>query len=170
MLPAGVWFYRPDFFGASLLASCALAVGGIVVVRLIWRGRPLAVLAAVAALMTATLVAVWLSVFPYLERFKSPRFFAAKVQEVVPPGWPLFIYADAMHDFNYYLEREVIPVLPSPAEVDALLARGQHGYIIITERQLRSVSSLSREWVLATGEDEGDSTWHLLEVRHRPPN
>lgn len=118
--------------------------------------------------MMATLFAVWLSIFPYLERFKSPRIFAAKVQEIVSPASPLFIYADAMHDFNYYLEREVIPILLSPGDVDGLLARGEHGYIMVTDRNLRRVPSLSREWIRATGAEEGNSALHLLELN--PPS
>lgn len=167
-LPIAVRFYRPDFFGAALPASTVLGVGSVFVLRFIRRGRPLAVLASVSALMMATLFAVWLSVFPYLECFKSPRIFAAKVHEIVSPASPLFIYADAMHDFNYYLEREVIPILLSPGDVDAWLARGEHGYIMVTERNLRRVPSLSREWIRATGAKEGNSTLHLLELN--PPS
>lgn len=166
-LPVALHWFRPDFLGASLPASFVFALGGILVVRFVWRGRPLAVLAAVSALMTATTFALWLSVFPYLERFKSPRIFAAMVEATVSPGAPLFIYADAMHDFNYYLEREAIAILLSPAEADALIARREHGYIMITERNLRRVPSLSREWIRASGVDEGNSTWHLLELN--PP-
>jgi hypothetical protein len=125
------------------------------------------VLAAVSALMTASLLAASLSVFPYLERFKSPRFFSAEVKRIVSPQTPLFIYADTMNDFNFYLERETIPILPSPAAVDALLAKGQHGYILVKERDLKRVASWSRNRIVLTAENGGSAIWHLLEFNSR---
>jgi hypothetical protein len=71
-----------------------------------------------------------------------------------------------MNDFNYYLEREVIPILSSPGAVGALLAREQSGYMIIKERDLKRVPSLLREWIIMS-EADGTSTWYLIELRQR---
>lgn len=166
-LPAAAWFFRRDALGAILPASVVLAVGGICAAGFIWRRRPLAAWASVSTMMSSALLAASLSVFPYLERFKSPRFFSQEVKKLVSPASPLFVYADTMNDFNYYLEREVIPVLRSPAEFDALLTRGQDGYILVKERDLKRVPSLARERIVLTSDDAGTTTWYLLALTSR---
>jgi 4-amino-4-deoxy-L-arabinose transferase-like glycosyltransferase len=168
--PAVARVFRPDAFSAILPASLVLAVGGVCTAWFIWRSRPLAALASASTMMAASLLAVSLSVFPYLERFKSPRLFSEEVKKLVSPATPLFIYADTMHDFNYYLEREVIPILRSPPEVDALLARGRHGYMLVKERDLKRVPALALERVVLSSDDSDRTTWHLLELKSRLGN
>jgi len=168
-IPVAAWFARRDAFGATLPASAVLAIGGFGVARFIRQRRPTATLAAVSGMMTATLLAAALWIFPYLERFKSPRHFALQVRKLVPVAAPLYIYADTMNDFNYYLERAVIPILSSPEAVDALLARKQNGYMLVKERDLKRVPSLSREWIIASDADS-TSTWYLIALRKRMAN
>jgi hypothetical protein len=165
-LPVIAWFIRRDAVGALMPASAVLAVGGICAMAFIRRRQPLMALASVGVMMTMTILATSLWIFPYLERFKSPRIFSLEVNKIVPARTPLYIYADTMNDFNYYLKREVIPILSSPAAVDALLAREQNGYMLIKERDLKRVPSLSREWIVASDAD-GTSTWYLIELSRR---
>jgi 4-amino-4-deoxy-L-arabinose transferase-like glycosyltransferase len=165
-LPVIAWFIRRDAVGALMPASAVLAVGGICAMAFIRRRQPLMALASVGVMMTGTILATSLWIFPYLERFKSPRIFSLEVNKIVPARTPLYIYADTMNDFNYYLKREVIPILSSPAAVDALLAREQNGYMLIKERDLKRVPSLSREWIVASDAD-GTSTWYLIELSRR---
>jgi len=165
-LPVVAWFIRRDAIGAIMPASAVLAVGGICAMAFIRRRQPLRAFASVSIMMTGTILTVSLWIFPYLERIKSPRLFSLEVNKIVPAGTPLYIYADTMNDFNYYLAREVIPILSSPAAFDALLARQQNGYILIKERDLKKLPSLSREWIIASDAD-GTSTWYLIEFRQQ---
>lgn len=104
--------------------------------------------------------------FPLPRTIQITASFAVEVRKLVPASASLCIYADTMNDFNYYLEREVIPILSSPVAVDALLAREQNGYMLIKERDLKRVPSLSRKWIIASDAD-GTSTWYLIELRQR---
>jgi hypothetical protein len=106
---------------------------------------------------------------PYLERYKSPRFFASEVTQIVPPEAPLFIYADSMHDFNYYLQRTVIPILRSSSAVDSLIASGQDAYVPVKERDLNRLPRLPREWIVLPSHDGGGTVWQLLELGSAPP-
>ena len=88
-----------------------LAVGGALTVYFIWRHRPLRAATAVVSLMTLGIICAAQWIFPYVEQFKSRRSFAVEINQLVPRNLPLYIYADTMNDFNFYLERVVMPVL-----------------------------------------------------------
>ena len=87
--------------------------------------------------------ALW--IFPYLERFKSPRLFSTEVKKIVPAVAPLYIYADTMNDFNYYTERERISVLSSPGAVRTLIAKGENGFMLIKARDLKRLAQIPRD-------------------------
>lgn len=116
--------------------------------------------------MTLAIMAISLWLFPYLERFKSPRHFSLEIRKIVGLAAPLYIYADSMHDFNYYMERETMPILATPQAVDALLASGPKGYMLIKERDLKRLASLPPEWIVAS-DRKGSATWNLVEFRNR---
>jgi 4-amino-4-deoxy-L-arabinose transferase-like glycosyltransferase len=162
-LPVAVWFVRREAFAPLLPACAVLVMGGTCIVYFVRSRRPLGVVTAVGALTTCALIAAWVWVFPHFETFKSPRQFALQVRKLVPNDVPLYIYADTMHDFNYYLEREVIPVLPSTAAIDTLFEQRQSAYILIEERDFRRTSTLSREWIIVSDGDSR-SPWHLVHL------
>jgi hypothetical protein len=93
--------------------------------------RPVKAVAACSSLITATTICAALWVFPYLEAFKSRRPFSLLVKNTVAPAAPLYIYVDTMNDFNFYTEREVIPVLFTRQEVADVLRQSNDGYILI---------------------------------------
>jgi hypothetical protein len=117
---------------------------------------------------SATITAV-LWVFPYLEPFKSPRPFAREIVQLVPPSAPLYIFADTMHDFNYYAERAVIPVLSSASAVESVLTRIQPGFLLVRERELAKLPMLPRSWVIAR-DRKGRTPWHLLRLNSAQEN
>jgi len=160
-LPPAAWFMRRDAFSAVFPASIALLASGACAAIFIRRRQPLMLAASVAAMMALTVIGASISIMPYLENFKSPRPFAQKVMGIVPPTAPIYIYADTMNDFNYYTGREVIPVLPAASAVDAWLARGQGGYLLVKDRDLRRLTQLPREWSVAA-DKRGTTTWHLI--------
>ena len=162
-LPPVAWFIRAEAFALILPASVVFFMSGICVVLFVWRRQPLLVIGSIVALMALTAVSASIWIMPYLESFKSPRPFSRQVEKIVTPATPLYIYADTMNDFNYYMAREVIPVLPTPTAVDALLARWQGGYLLVKERDLRRLTMLPRQWIVVS-EENGNTTWHLMEL------
>jgi hypothetical protein len=103
---------------------------------------------------------------PYLERFKSPRWFSERIRQIVPPATPLLIYAETMNDFNYYTGREIIPVLPDGTALDRLLRSEKSGYLIVKARDLERLPQLARRSVVVS-ETKTSSRWHLLKLEAR---
>lgn len=160
------WFIRRDAFVSILPASIVLVAGGIGAVLYIARRQPLKLVTSIVMMMAVTAVCASIWIMPYLESFKSPKMFAQKVARMVPPGAPIFIYADTMNDFNYYTGREVISVLPTSKDVDAMLAQGADGYVLVKDRDLRRLTQLARDWVIASDE-RFSATWYLVKVPAR---
>jgi hypothetical protein len=111
---------------------------------------------------TVACAAIW--IFPYLENFKSVRPFSQEVKRIVPSAMPLYVYADTMNDFNYYLEREVVPVVRSGAEVENLLTQPHGSYILIKNKDLNKLKKIPRRRVIAT-ESLGSTTWNLIALQ-----
>ncbi len=165
-LPPVAWFIRANAFALILPASVVFFMSGIGAVLFVRCRQPLLVIGSIVAMMALTAISASIWIMPYLETFKSPRPFSRQVAKIVTAATPLYIYADTMNDFNYYMAREVIPVLPTPTAVDALLARRQGGYLLVKERDLRRVTQLPRQWIVAS-EEKGNTTWHLIELPTR---
>ena len=165
-LPFAAWFLRNEMFFLLIPSSVVLALGGFLAVTFIRRRRPVLVLTAVASMMTLSVVTASVWIFPYLEQFKSHRAFSEEIKKMVPPATPLFVYADSMNDFNYYTEREAIPVLSSPLHVDKLIGRSEIGYLLVKERDLKRLPQISRERIV-TSETIGNTTWSLVEFKKR---
>jgi 4-amino-4-deoxy-L-arabinose transferase-like glycosyltransferase len=161
-LPIVTWFVRRDAFDSILPASAVLVVGGSLIVYFVRRRRPLTVVTALGAMTMAVLVAAWLWVFPHLETYKSPRRFALEVSRIVPASAPLYVYGDRSHDFNFYAQREEIPVLTTPAQINALRGEAEKGYLLISGRNLKRIWDLVPEWVIVGASDRTD--WNLVEL------
>ena len=75
-----------------------------------------------------------------------------------------------MHHFNFYTEREIIPVLSSPAEVED--AHGQLGssYMLIKRKDLKQLSTLDPGEILMI-DSIGRTSWSLIALNAaREPN
>ena len=164
LVPAAAWWLRPDALLPLLPASLVLTIGGALVAAYLLQRKLCRAMAAIVALMTLSMVAAAFWIFPYLENFKSPRPFALEIKRVVPASAPLYIYADSMHDFNFYSEREVMPVLTSSAVLAKLLKTGQTGFLLVRERDFARLPMLSRTWVIAS-DGKGRMPWHLVEFK-----
>ena len=80
--PLVAWIMRRDAIAMILAASVVLAVGGACAACFIWRHLLIAAFASVSAMMMAKAYPpVFLWIFPYLERFKSPRLFAKEAEK-----------------------------------------------------------------------------------------
>ena len=164
--PVAAWFYYRDAWIAVASVSVPLLIAGVVAVVYVWRSRPLNVVAVTAALMALSVFGASIWLMPYLERFKSPRRFSNQVEKIVPPPAPVYIYADTMNDFNYYMGRETIPVMPNSNALDRLLLSEAQGYLIIKERDLDRLPQLPRESIVVS-ETQTRAMWHLVRLRTR---
>jgi hypothetical protein len=106
-------------------------------------------------------VSMW--ILPYMNQFKSRRPFSLQVKKIVPATAPLYVYADGMHDFNFYTKREVIPVLASPDDVANVLRQPTLSYLLITDRDLKKLSMFGPKEVVMT-DSVGSTTWNLIAV------
>jgi 4-amino-4-deoxy-L-arabinose transferase-like glycosyltransferase len=164
--PAAAWVYYRDAWTAAVSVSIPLLIAGGVGIFYVFWLRPLNAAIATAALMAVTVICASIWLMPYLESFKSPRWFSNQVRLIVPPSTQVYVYADTMNDFNYYMRREVIPVLPDASAVDSLLRRNEDAYLIIKERDLTRLPQLARQRVVVS-EANRNTTWHLVQLRGR---
>jgi hypothetical protein len=69
-----------------------------------------------------------------------------------------------MHDFNFYTQREEIPVLTSATQIESLRVGPEKSYLLIKDRDLRRLPDVSREWII-NGTTIGNATWHLVDLQ-----
>jgi 4-amino-4-deoxy-L-arabinose transferase-like glycosyltransferase len=163
-VPIVAWIVRREMFWISLPVALILALGGIVTVVLIRQSRPLKAMTVSVLLMASLTVCGSRWILPYVNQFKSRRPFSIEIKKIVPPTASLYIYADTMNDFNFYTEREVIPVLSSAGEVAAVLGQTGSGYLLIKERDLKSLSTPELGKAVAT-DSVGSTTWKLIALK-----
>jgi len=168
-LPVAAWLIRREAFWPSMPTSLALALGGAFTVHYIRQRQPLCAITSTTLMMTLTLVSAALWIFPYLEQFKSRRPLAREIKKIVAATTPVYIYADTMNDFNFYLERDVLPVLSSPAEVQKLLRNSETSYMLIKDRDRKKLHMISRQWIVLA-HSSGNTTWNLVELKKQPPS
>jgi 4-amino-4-deoxy-L-arabinose transferase-like glycosyltransferase len=164
--PVAAWIYYREASAPVASVSLPLLIAGFFGIVYVLRLRPLNVIAVTAALMAVTVVCSSIWLLPYLERFKSPRWFSNRIRQIVPPSTPLFIYADTMNDFNYYAGREIIPVVPDGSGLDRLLLSDKSSYLIIKARDLERLPQLTPRSVVVS-ETKTSALWHLLELHAR---
>mgnify|MGYP001355546979 CR=1 FL=1 len=165
-MPFAVWFIRREALWVTLPASAMLAAGGASAVYFIWQRQPLRTVAAIALMMTMGMLSAAQWIFPYMEQFKSRRSFASAIHKIVPSDVPLYIYADTMNDFNFYLERAAIPVLSSPADVEKLRAGARASYLLIKERDLKKLNMIAPQRIVLSN-SAASTNWNLAEFK--PP-
>ena len=168
-LPSATWFMRRDAFWPSIPSVLVIACGALLTVYFVRRHSPWQVFLSITLTMLVGAVSVAIWILPYLDQYKSPRLFSLAVNRIVPANAPLYIYADTMTDFNFYTEREVIPVISSQAELQKLLGQDQIGYLLIKEKD-RERSGLIAEERILVREGTAGRFWHLIALGtpHRP--
>ena len=160
-LPSVAWIARRDVFWPVLSLGAVLAVSGAITALLMIRRKTFAVVLCVATMMLGITHAVAYSFFPYLERFKSHRAFSAEINRLVPRSAPLYVYQDTTEDFNYYTQREIIPVLDTAADISRAGAGGEQAYLLIKQRALGRLSEIPAGAVIAH-RTLGSTTWYLM--------
>jgi 4-amino-4-deoxy-L-arabinose transferase-like glycosyltransferase len=166
LFPIAAWNFRKDVFWISLPASVIIAAGGLFGIRFLRAREAQKVFMSVVLLMVSIIIYAPLAIFPYLEQFKSPRPLAEKIKTLVPSAAPLYVYADKMNDFNFYGEREIIPVVSSPSELQKLAAQGQVSYLLINGKDMPQASFLANETILAR-QAADERSWYLFALGNR---
>lgn len=167
-LPIATWFFYRQAFLPILPGAVAMACGSLAVVYCAWRRSPWNVfLSTTFAILLGVLgMSIW--VLPFADQFKSPRPVALEIVKQVPSGSPLFIYADSMHDFNFYSTREVIPIIGTDSELRRLVAENRGGYLLIKDRDLKRIKLPAEENIVVTSGKES-RLWHLIALDTRNP-
>ena len=167
-LPLVAWFLRPDVFWISVPAAAVLAATGGAAIWFVRRREPLKVVATASLMMILTVWCATIWILPYIERFKSRRFFSLEVNRIVPAGATIYVYDDTMNDFNYYTQRDVMPVLESRAEVERALKADARAYLLIKNRDLKKLGVIAPERIRISGA-LGDTLWNLVSLGSPPP-
>jgi 4-amino-4-deoxy-L-arabinose transferase-like glycosyltransferase len=161
VLPLVTWFVHRQAFWISLPAAGVIAAGGGIAVAFVVLRNPRTLVAATLLMMVCTLMCAVIWIFPYIERFKSRRFFAMEIQRIVPASSTVYIYADTMNDFNYYTQREVMPVLRSRAEIEKCLSDSSGAYVLIKSSDLRRLAMISPQQIRISA-GVGQTLWNLV--------
>lgn len=161
--PIAARIFQKEAFWTLLPFAPAVASGAFITVLAILRRHPFMVFYSTAGTVLVALLCAAVWVLPSIDRHKSPRPFAVLIKEKIPETAPLYIYASTMNDFNFYLKREIIPVLSSPDGIQKALAQAGPFYLIVSERDHRALG-LERATPLLT-RPVGGRTWHLVEIR-----
>lgn len=167
VLPVAASLLRRDVFWISLPVAGALAAGGGLAVLFVRQKKPLKVVAVTTLMMAFILLCAAIWIFPYIERFKSRRPFSLEINRIVPATATLYIYADTMNDFNFYTQREVIPVVRSPREAENLLTAASGDYLLVKDRDLKRLGAIAPERIV-TRSGVGDTVWNLVALDNFP--
>jgi 4-amino-4-deoxy-L-arabinose transferase-like glycosyltransferase len=160
-LPAATWLMRRDAFWISLPAALGMAGGASITVYFLWRRLPWQVFWSTTLTMLLGVIAASSWILPYVDQFKSPRPFSRAVNSKVPSNVPLYVYADTMNDFNFYTEREVIPVISPRSGKLQLVSQTRPGFLLMRDRDLRGLRPVPMDKILLT-QSVGGKTWYLL--------
>jgi hypothetical protein len=162
-LPVVAWFFYQEALTIALPFAFVMAAGGLITVRSIWHRLPCWVFCSTVLTTAAGMLCLSVWVLPSVDPYKSPRFLSLQVKERVPSVEPLYVYADTMNDFNFYTEREVIPILSSEAELGQAISKAPLIYLLIRERDAKQLAFGKAARVLGEG-DIGGKKWSLIRL------
>ena len=162
-LPLSTWLVRREVFMIGLPAAVVLTVGGMFAVYFIFRRCAMETFFVITSMMALIVIAASVFIFPYLEKFKSPRPFSLTIKRLVPGQTALYVFGDTMNDFNYYTGRAVIPVLTSTDEVKHVFGQPPGGYLIIKNRDLERLETVASKKIVAV-ETVGSTVWNLVDL------
>ncbi len=92
-------------------------------------------IAAVVIVLTAGIV------FPRVDHYKSAKPLAAHIAQVLPPGVPLGLYQYDRAHFNFYMKRDVIQPLTTPAEASTFLHQPPNACILTETKELATLET-----------------------------
>ena len=158
--------FSPSGMRSFLPLAAVLAVSGWFILRCAKGGRFFAGSVALAAAMALSILCAHLSIMPIINQYKSPRLFAQQITQYVGQKDPLYTYNDTMNDFNFYLEREIIPVVSTP--LDVLHLARERGPVWLLARNaglVRHVVKKGSGWEVVMSGTTGGKQWFLLRTK-----
>jgi len=168
--PMAARFVRPDAFVPALIAGSVMGAGTLLTAYAAWR-KPIPIMCcAVAGTMATGIVALAYSIFPFVDRFKSPRPVAAAVAGHIA-ATPLYIYADSMHDYNFYAGRKLIPVISTADRLDKLRQEAGSGFLLVKHKDLRELGGQNQDLIdrkIAVDQRAPGRWWYLLPLEPKP--
>jgi 4-amino-4-deoxy-L-arabinose transferase-like glycosyltransferase len=164
-LPFVAYWIRPDMLLGSIVLALVIAFGSLFAYQAFKRDLLFSGSVWLAAIVLGGLLLSAILVFPVINQYKSPRIFAMEVKQRVLQADPLYIYADRMNDFNFYLEREMIPVLSRPEDLAQLRTKDGLVYLLIRDRDVgRALVKGSSQWELIIERSMGRKKWKLMKL------
>ncbi|MEE9568818.1 MAG: glycosyltransferase family 39 protein [Candidatus Binatia bacterium] len=168
-LPFVVYWVRLDMLLGSVALALVIVVGSLFAYRAFKTNLLSSGSLWLVAIVFGGVLLSALLVFPVINQYKSPRIFAVEVKKKVQQGTPLYIYARRMNDFNFYLEREVIPVLFKPEDLARLGMQDGLVYLLIRDRDLdRAPVEVRSLWKRIINGSTGGKKWNLMRSRGAP--
>jgi 4-amino-4-deoxy-L-arabinose transferase-like glycosyltransferase len=166
-LPIVALKLRPELLAVSLLIAATMAGGGWWIARSFRTGDAIEGSCRIGLVMLAFVLWAGFGVFPVVDKEKSPRGLAVKLENIISPADPLYIYADRMNDFNFYLRRERIPVLSGPDELARLKSNGRV-FVLIRDRDAARVwKDRDPDWEPVLEEEVGSKKWIVFVSRKK---
>lgn len=164
-IPLAVYWIQPDLVLGTLPVVLTMALGSLAAYGAFRRSQLCGGSVWLAFMFLGFVISASAWVIPIINRYKSPRFFASQVKQEVRHEEPLSIYADTMNAFNFYLEREVIPILSRPEELASLKNGDSHRYFMIKEKDLRRIPDhLKLNWHFLAEGRVGSKKWKLYRI------
>ncbi|MCZ6620533.1 MAG: glycosyltransferase family 39 protein [Deltaproteobacteria bacterium] len=168
-LPIVVNWIRPEILLGSAALALVIVVGSLFAHRAFKTNLLSSGSLWLVAIVFSGVLSNGLWVFPVINQYKSPRIFAIEVKKKVSQDAPLYIYADRMNDFNFYLERKVIPVLSKPEDLARLGKHDELVYLLIRDRDLdRAQGEVRSLWKRIINGSTGRKKWNLMRSRGAP--
>ncbi len=164
-LPLVASRFQPDLLLGSLPVALVTFLGSLCAYLAFKKNHLCSGVFWIALMVLGCLLSTSLWIFPLVNRSKSPRFFAREIKQRVSPEDPLYIYADSMNRFNFYLQRDVIPILSKPEGLARLEKADGLRYLMIKEKDLRRIPAHSKlNWHLLAKRATGSKKWRLYRL------
>ena len=159
-LPFAAFKIEPALFSWALLAAVVFIAGSLGMWIFLRRRQVGYFLSGVLVVLLATSLIASARVFPYLDKYKSPRPIGEAIRSRLPADAAVYVFKSKMADFNYYARRALIPVVASANELK-LAPPYREAYLIINQKDL---NQLKTNFTLqsVTEHGIGERKWYLL--------
>lgn len=162
-IPIAVHKLEKGLFAWSLVCALIFAGGAIGMFLFLRRKRLEPVLLSLLAVMLGTSLVASIAVFPYLDQYKSPRPIGEFVRSHLAADARVYVFKSTMADFNFYAQRETIPVVNSADDVRKLMSSRQEAYLIVNDKDLKQFEFDSM-FNAVTEYQIGEKKWYLLRL------
>ena len=135
-LPVVVYKLERNLYASALVVTLVVVTGSAVMTFSLLRRLVNLFIWSFISLILAVSVISSVRIFPYLDKYKSPRAIGEFVRTHVPETIPVYIFQSTMSDFNYYSRRIDIPVIASEDEIVKINKSNRPAYLLISDKEL----------------------------------